>query len=160
MADGTEGFGQAVKGDLTGGCVCGAVRYILREGMRLKPYACHCTDCQSRSGSAFTLNMLFAEQDITIEGELDFGEYVQPSGARTKIYGCPKCRTRIYAVNDNRVGMGGLRCGTLDNSAQIVPAAHIWIGSKQPWIGLPDEAKTMEKQPLETQDWIAFVGLA
>ena len=34
-----------MKGDLTGGCLCGEVRYTLHQGFRLNPYACHCTDC-------------------------------------------------------------------------------------------------------------------
>src|SRR3546814_14775313 len=46
---------KPMKGELTGGCFCGAVRYVLEEGFRFRPYACHCTDCQSRTGSAFKI---------------------------------------------------------------------------------------------------------
>ena len=38
---------------LTGACISGAVRYSVAPGMRMKSYACHCNDCQTRSGSAF-----------------------------------------------------------------------------------------------------------
>ena len=55
-----------MKGELSGGCLCGAVRYVLREGFRLNPYACHCTDCQSRTGSAFSEHMLFALADLAL----------------------------------------------------------------------------------------------
>ena len=72
-----------MKGKLTGGCLCGAVRYTLREGFRLNPYACHCTDCQSRTGSAFSEHMLFALAELEISGDLDTGEYDQPSGAHS-----------------------------------------------------------------------------
>ena len=98
MADGAEGFGEAVKGTLTGTCLCGEVRYSLAPGFRLNPYACHCTDCQSRTGSAFSEHMLFSLANLTISGELDAGEYDQPSGARATIYGCARCKARIYAV--------------------------------------------------------------
>jgi hypothetical protein len=40
----------------TGGCVCGATCYRL-TAEPLTLYACHCTDCQKRSGSAFGLSM-------------------------------------------------------------------------------------------------------
>jgi hypothetical protein len=33
-----------------GGCQCGAIRYSIDKQPRLT-FACHCTDCQSRSGS-------------------------------------------------------------------------------------------------------------
>ena len=128
--------------------------------MRLNPYACHCTDCQSRTGSAFSEHMLFALADLTCEGELDTAEYTEPSGAQSKIYGCAKCKARIYAVNNSREGMASLRCGTLDNSSEVIPAAHIWIKSKQPWIALPDDAVTMEEQPRSNEDWIKLVGMA
>ena len=94
-----------MKGELSGGCLCGAVRYVLREGFRLNPYACHCTDCQSRTGSAFSEHMLFALADLEISGELDVGEYVQPSGAHSRISGCAICKSRIYAVNGSQEGL-------------------------------------------------------
>ena len=148
-----------MKGELDGGCLCGAVRYTLREGFRLNPYACHCTDCQTRTGSAFSEHMLFAVADIELTGELDCGEYDQPSGAHSRIFGCAKCKARIYAVNDARAGMASLRCGTLDRSAELVPVAHVWVKSKQPWIGLSEDAKTMDEQPTSTQAWIELTGI-
>jgi len=149
-----------MKGDLTGGCLCGEVRYILHQGFRLNPYACHCTDCQSRTGSAFSEHMLFALADLDVSGELDEAHYTQPSGANSRILGCAKCKARIYAVNDSREGMASLRCGTLDDSASFVPAAHLWVKSKQPWIVLPENAKAMDEQPRTSEDWVAFVGMA
>jgi hypothetical protein len=147
-----------MKGELTGGCLCGAVRYTLREGFRFRPYACHCTDCQSRTGSAFSEHMLFVLADLSIEGELDAGDFIQPSGARSRIVGCARCKARIYATNDEREGMASLRCGTLDDSAAVVPAAHLWVKSKQPWIGLPTDAVTMDEQPRSSSEWLKLVG--
>lgn len=147
-----------MKGELAGGCLCGAVRYTLREGFRFRPYACHCTDCQSRTGSAFSEHMLFVLADMAITGELDTGDYAQPSGARSRIFGCARCKARIYATNDQRDGLASLRCGTLDASASLVPAAHIWVRSKQPWIRLPESAVTMDQQPRTNEEWLQLVG--
>lgn len=149
-----------MKGELTGGCLCGAVRYTLHEGFRMNAYACHCTDCQSRTGSAFSEHMLFMEKDIEISGELDSGDFISPSGAQSRIFGCSVCKARIYAVSNAREGFASLRCGTLDDSASFVPAAHIWVKSKQPWITLPDDAITMDEQPRSQEDWLKFVGVA
>ncbi|MBV7266847.1 GFA family protein [Erythrobacter ani] len=160
MAHGAKGPAKAVRGGLSGECLCGVVRYTLADGFRLKPYACHCTDCQTRTGSAFSLHMLFRIDDLTIEGDLDIAEYHQPSGAEAKVFGCQKCKARIYAVNNVREGFGSLRCGTLYNSHEIVPAAHIWVRSKQPWIALPDDAKTMETNPETAEEWVNLVGIA
>jgi hypothetical protein len=147
-----------MKGELTGGCLCGAVRYTLHDGFRFKPYACHCTRCQTRTGSAFSQHMLFATADLAITGALDSGAYTQPSGANSAIWGCATCKTRIFAENDSRPGFASLRCGTLDRSAEIIPAAHLWIGSRQPWIIIPPDAKAMDEQPRSTEEWMALVG--
>lgn len=147
-----------MNGELTGGCLCGAVRYVLADGFRFLPYACHCTDCQSRTGSAFSEHMLFARQDMTITGELDCGSFTQPSGAKSSILGCATCKTRIFAENDQRPGFASLRCGTLDLSSAVVPAAHIWVSSKQPWIQIPSDAKAMDQQPRSTEEWAALLG--
>ena len=147
-----------MKGELTGGCVCGAVRYTLKEGFRFLPYACHCTECQARTGSAFSEHMLFAKPDLQIEGELDEGVYTQPSGAVSSIWGCARCKARIFAENDRRPGFASLRCGTLDRSSEVVPAAHIWVRSKQGWIEIPENAKSVDEQPKTLEEWTQLVG--
>ena len=53
----------------TGGCQCGNIRYTLNdEPLRL--YACHCTVCQQRSGSAFGMSMVVDREIVEIKGEL------------------------------------------------------------------------------------------
>lgn len=149
-----------MKGALTGGCLCGAVRYTLRDGLRFRPYACHCTDCQTRTGSAFSEHMLFAKQDLEIAGDLDSGTYQQPSGALSTIWGCAKCKVRIFAETDARPSFASLRCGTLDRSIEIVPAAHLWVSSKQPWLTLPEGVPAHPEQPRTQAEWLELVGPA
>ena len=48
--------------NLAGGCLCGQVRYTLNA----KPKAlnaCHCTDCQTLTGSPFRVTVSTAESD-------------------------------------------------------------------------------------------------
>jgi hypothetical protein len=147
-----------MNAQLAGGCLCGTVRYTLRPGFRMKPYACHCTDCQRRTGSAFSLHMLIMLSDLDVSGELDVGTFTQPSGALSSIYGCAVCKARIYAVNSVRPGTASLRLGTLDHPADLPPQAHLWVGSKHPWIVLPDAVPQLPAQPAEMADWMALLG--
>lgn len=144
--------------ELMGGCLCGAVRFTLRAGMRFRPYACHCTDCQSRTGSAFSEHMQFARRDMDIGGELDAGVHRQPSGATATIWGCAICKVRIFAENSTRPGFASLRCGTLDRSSEITPAAHLWVRSKQPWVEIPDGVPALSEQPGTQAEWLNLVG--
>lgn len=141
---------------LTGGCLCGAVRYTVRQTMRFQSYACHCTDCQRRSGSAFGIQQSVLADDLSVEGELIRGEHVQPGGAVAGIYACKVCLTRLYTDNNLRPGIVNLRAGTLDISHTMTPAAHLWVGSKQPWVVIPTEAIVMETQPADTAGWLAI----
>ena len=52
----------------TGGCLCGEIRYRL-SAEPLVLYACHCTDCQRQSATAFNLSMPVA-REIYQEGLL------------------------------------------------------------------------------------------
>jgi hypothetical protein len=142
---------------LTGGCVCGAVRYSWTPTIKFKIYACHCTDCQKRSGASFTLQQLALEADFTVEGDMIEGGFTQPSGARARLFACPKCHSRIYGANDQRPGVLIIRAGTLDHNKDIVPDVHVWTRSKQPWIALPPEAKVMDTQPDTADGWTALV---
>lgn len=44
-----------------GGCRCGKVRYELDLDTLPRSYACHCLDCQTYSGTAFSQQILVAE---------------------------------------------------------------------------------------------------
>ena len=139
---------------LTGGCLCEAVRYTVRQTMRFQSYVCHCTDCQTRSGSAFGIQLSVLTGDLEVSGALLKGEHVQPSGAVAGIYACEKCLTRIYTDNDRRPGIANLRAGTLDNSQALAPATHLWVSSKLPWVVIPEEAVAMDRQPEDIAGWL------
>jgi hypothetical protein len=142
---------------LTGGCLCGKVRYHANQTIRFQSYVCHCTDCQTRSGSAFGIQLAVLTTDLTVEGELLRGEHVQPSGAIAGIYACKACLTRVYTDNDKRPGIVNLRAGTMDDSASLVPAAHLWVSSKLPWVVIPPGAIAMQRQPEDQAGWMAIL---
>ena len=144
---------------LEGGCLCGATRYRVAPGLRLAPYACHCTDCQTRSGSAFGIQLGVAEADLVVTGPTIEGRHQQPSGAIARIVACRDCLTRLYTTNDRRPGIVNLRAGTLDTSASLVPAFHVWTASRQPWIVIPDDVPALEGQPADVAEWAELLGL-
>jgi hypothetical protein len=48
---------------LEGGCACGAVRYWLASGPMFV-HCCHCTSCQTETGSAFAINALIESDRV------------------------------------------------------------------------------------------------
>jgi len=129
------------------------VRYTVQRQVKFTPYACHCKDCQTRSGSAFGLQLTAMSSEICIEGEVIEGRHVQPSKGVAGIIACRTCLTRLYTTNDQRPGIISIRAGTLDDSDQLVPGFHLWVTSKQPWIVIPDDVPALETQPMDLADW-------
>ncbi len=136
---------------LAGGCPCGAVRYTVGS-MPLSVYACHCTECQRRSGSAFALNMAVAAADFRIAaGTPKAWRGVSPTGVATASWFCGDCGGRIYGQRDGRAETVIVRAGTLDDTSWLKPAAHFFVRSAQPWENLAGDATCYEAAPPDMQ---------
>ncbi len=60
---------------------------------------------------------------------------------------CPGCGTRIYHKPEWRKGTVSVKPGTLDDTSTLKPDIHVWTGSKQPWITIPEDVEAHEKHP-------------
>ncbi len=131
----------------TGGCQCGAIRYEI-TGTPVRTLACHCTDCQKQSGSAFGMTLVINEDDFRLtKGELKTFTSTTDSGREKLGTFCPDCGSRIYHQLEARKGMVSLKPGTLDDTTGLEPDMHIWTIQKQPWVVIPEGAEVHEKQP-------------
>jgi hypothetical protein len=128
---------------LTGGCACGSIRYEI-TAMPLLLCACHCMDCQCRSGSSFSRNMPVATKALRIVKGAPKG---WRSGATTTSWFCGDCGCRIYGERDERPDAMTVRAGTLDDTTWLRPAAHIFTRSAQPWENLAGDTASFETTP-------------
>lgn len=130
---------------LKGGCRCQACRYVLDYPAIPVVYACHCLDCQTMSGAAFTLQALIRSERFLIDGEVVEWTHQNSQGKVTIQRFCTICKTRLYSTNEGRPGLTLVRAGTLDVSSEVIPAVHIWTKRKQPWIQLPVDAAAYDE---------------
>lgn len=127
-----------------GGCSCGQVRYELVSPV-LFTHTCHCMDCQNTTGSAFLINMFADQRDLRVTGDTAPIALPTASGAGRDVHACTNCGTQLwtcYHVAPPNIIL--LRGGTLDDTSAVQPAAHIFIGTKQPWLTLPPGDPTFE----------------
>jgi hypothetical protein len=128
---------------LTGGCMCGAVRYELNS----EPFDCgwcHCRTCQLNSGAPA---MAFAS--------VRRGDWVAAVGAqsirtvRSSSFGqrsfCGECGTPLYVEVDHQPHTTDFSIVTLDQPGGIDPEFHIFWSSKVPWFKLGDELPKHER---------------
>jgi hypothetical protein len=132
---------------LTGGCSCGAIRYEV-TAFPLLLYTCSCTDCQTKSGSAFALNMPVATTSFRIvKGEPKGWRHVSPRGVALASWFCADCGGRIHGERAGRPEVMNLRGGTLDDTSWLTPVAHMFTRSAQGWVRPAEGAECFETAP-------------
>jgi hypothetical protein len=132
---------------LTGGCSCGAIRYEITS-FPLLLYTCNCTNCQTASGSAFALNMpAWAKDFHVLQGRPKPWHHISPTGVPVISWFCNDCGGRLYGDRTGREEIVNLRAGTLDDTAWLVPVAHMFMKSAQAWVQPADDAECHEIGP-------------
>jgi hypothetical protein len=118
---------------IEGGCLCGRVRYHA-DTTPLRTVVCHCKNCQKQAGTAFSLVVVVSSDALKLEGEtvdyIDIGD----SGAEVRRRFCGACGSPLLSEIPSRPGMAFIKSGTLDDTSWLVPQAHIWRRSAQPWV--------------------------
>lgn len=140
---------KQVRLPLTGRCQCGAIRYGVSEAP-LMIYACHCTNCQKQSGSAFVLSTAILESSLAFTaGEPSRVAWLSDAGTRRYGLFCGTCGTRIANGQTPSIGVYSLRAGTFDDTSWVRPAGHIWMRSAQPWFRPEADDLLCEQQPTD-----------
>lgn len=127
-----------------GGCTCGSVRYRLLANP-LIVHCCHCRWCQRETGTAFALNALIETSAVKLlKGVVEVVATPSSSGKGQNISRCPHCKVALWS-NYAAAGeaMRFIRIGTLDEPEQVKPDIHIYTSSKQDWVQIPADVRSM-----------------
>jgi hypothetical protein len=128
--------GFNLKGEMTmvmkGGCLCGAVRYEAADPVVTA--LCHCKHCQRISGSAYSVNVLFPEGSMHIEGATQYYLDTGDSGGHLQRHFCPKCGSSLYTKADAVPGIIILKAGTLDDTTSVKPTVQLYCARAQTWV--------------------------
>lgn len=140
-----------MKLPLSGGCLCGALRYEIGEAP-LVTYTCHCTDCQRLTSSAFSMAITVRDSSFRLTaGQPRLVQKTADSGRVVSRWLCPDCACWVVSNPQPEGSTGELirrvRAGTLDDRSWLRPTAHFWTRSKQPWVALPEDDIIYPTQP-------------
>ncbi|MEK8030517.1 GFA family protein [Ideonella sp. DXS29W] len=137
-----------------GHCLCGHVRYEL-TAPPLTCYACHCTDCQRRTGGAMRLVMWVHRSAVQVTlGTPVLLEFDGAGGRPRRSRACARCDTRLWAEPPNQPELAMLFPGTLENPRAFEPVAHLWLRSALPWTLIPPGAVRYDTQPEDPHELI------
>ncbi len=119
---------------VTGGCLCGAIRYESTEPPNWVKY-CHCRICQQAYGGLYAVGLEFPGEAFRYtKGEVTY--YQSSSWAKRGF--CANCGSPVdhLYVNDP----DPIVCiGTLDHPEDWPPGSHVGIESKVPWYVISDD---------------------
>jgi hypothetical protein len=132
-----------------GGCHCGEVRYEA-EVNPSKVVICHCTDCQTLSGSAFrTVAQTEPGTFRLISGTPKVYVKMAESGNRREQTFCPNCGTPIYsAPAGGGIKAVGLRVGTIRQRDELIPNDQYWFRSSRNWLANLPKISKRDLQPV------------
>ncbi len=140
----------------SGSCQCGGVVYTVSDNPLLT-YACHCTECQKRTGSAFSMGMIIASGSFEVEGELSSWARTSDLGHENVRYSCKKCGNILYGIGSTLSGFIKLQPGTLNSTKGVSPDVHFWSASAQSWFSFPSDVPIFDKQPGDTAEVLAAI---
>ena len=125
---------------ISGGCLCGAVRY---EG-RGEPYHithCHCLDCRKSTGAAFVTWASFAKENFRfVKGE----PRVIGWEGRLRSF-CLTCGSSLTFVSGTDSDEVDVTVGTFDQPERVTPADHVWVSDRIAWTNSINSLPTHEQ---------------
>jgi hypothetical protein len=131
---------------IDGACHCGAIT-VEGEADAEKVVICHCTDCQTGTGSAFRVSVPVPGATFKITGRLSvYLKTTADSGNPRAQAFCPQCGSPIYSTTpgDGAQQWYIVRVGILRQRDRLVPRQQIWCRSARPWLtelgGVPRNA--------------------
>jgi hypothetical protein len=123
---------------LTGGCLCGGVRFELAEPPVGAAY-CHCTRCQRRTGTAASPSARIAPGSLRITaGEELIRSYEPPTGGFVKDF-CSACGSALWSRDPKDHEVSGVRMGAFDTDPGVRPANRQFVAYAASWEPVPDD---------------------
>ncbi len=133
---------------IDGSCHCGFIK-IEGEADPEKTQICHCTDCQTGTGSAFRISIPVPGASFKMTGRpTTYVKTTADSGVPRVQAFCPKCGSPIYSTTQGEGVQPSytVRVGILSQRDQLAPRRQQWFRSARPWVTELASVPKSEKQ--------------
>jgi hypothetical protein len=118
---------------IDGGGHCGKITYEAEINPE-KVSICHCTDCQTGSGSAYRTNVQTERNTFKLlTGEPRIYIKTAESGNKRAQGFCADCGTPLFSTTETNREVYGLRVGSIRQRSELRPHSMGWCRSAQPW---------------------------
>jgi hypothetical protein len=133
---------------IDGGCSCGAIK-IEGEADPEKTQVCHCTDCQTSTGTAFRVSILVPGTTFKMTGQPNYYLKTTADSGKPRLQAfCGSCASPIYSTTPGEGVQPSymVRVGILRQRDQLLPRRQNWFRSARSWVLKLDAVPKNEKQ--------------
>ncbi len=120
---------------INGSCLCGSISYEA-EVDPSDASVCHCTDCQTMSGSAFRVGVPIPDNNFTLlSGKPKTYVKTAESGNKRAQVFCPECGSALYSTSvEEGPKIFRLRVTGSDQRHEFIPTSQGWFRSAHKWV--------------------------
>src|SRR5581483_12502284 len=120
---------------LSGGCLCGGVRFELDE-VPLSASYCHCTRCQRRTGPAASPQARIAPGSFRLLRGGELLRAYEPEAGWAKVF-CSACGASLWSESPDDPEVKGIRLGAFDTDPGVRPSYRQFVAYAAPWEPIP-----------------------
>ena len=122
---------------MTGGCLCGAVRFEISEPPISASY-CHCTRCQRRTGTAASVQARIVPGSLRVVSGEDLVRAFEPEDGFPKEF-CSACGSALWSRNPENPDALSVRMGAFDEDPGVRPSYRQYVAYAAQWEPIPDD---------------------
>lgn len=123
---------------MTGGCLCGRVRFELTEPPAAAGY-CHCTRCQRRTGTASSAQARIDGRTFRLlQGAEHVGAWRHDDGGFEKCF-CRECGAHLFSRDPDSDRFMSIRMSAFDSDPGVRPSWRTFVAYAAPWEPIPDD---------------------
>jgi hypothetical protein len=140
-------------------CQCGQLAAEL-PAKSLITIACHCVDCQRRTGAPFGVLAYYQCDQINVEGEAKSYKRISAEGNVVENYFCLTCGSTVFLNLGKQPGLIGIAIGAIADSAFQPPVWSVWEKSKHHWVEMSGKMQHFEQGDLSADRALNFRGIS
>jgi len=129
----------------TASCCCGELT-VVAAGDPEFVVACHCRECQRRTGSVFGVGAYYLRTQVQAMGA--FTVYVRDAqdGRKLRFHFCPRCASTVFWELDFRPNHVAVAVGAMADPLYAASTRSVWEESRHSWITLDHDISRFPQQ--------------
>lgn len=133
---------------VSGGCLCGSVRFECDKDKLFGGTICHCRDCQFVSGGSPALVVAVPDDGLNLQqGDLKSFSVKGASGNDVTRKFCNTCGTPVFSQLGVAPGLTIIKVGTFDDPSFFKAEMTVWTSGAQPWAHIGSDIPSFEQAP-------------